>query len=217
MKIIAVNGSPRKNGNTAEILKCVLEGAAAKGAETELIQLAELDFSGCKSCFGCKLKNGRSYGKCALSDDLTPVLEKVAAADGVVMGSPIYFSAETGLYRNFLERLFFPFLKYSDPPSSVAPKRLQTAFVYTMNVRENDPAFEGYKAYLEKTHFFPKLVFSSTFVEALYVHDTFQFSDYSLYESEMFDAAAKAEVRKNRFPQDCRRAFELGGRLAESC
>ena len=86
-----------------------------------------------------------------------------------------------------------------------------------MNVRENDPAFEGYKAYLEKTHFFPQLVFSSTFVEALYVHDTFQFSDYSLYESEMFDAAAKAEVRKSRFPQDCRRAFELGGRLAESC
>ena len=94
-KIIAVNGSPRKKGNTAEVLTHALKGAQDAGAETELIHLADLDFSGCKSCFACKLKGGKSYGKCALNDDLTPVLEKILACDGLLVGSPIYFGGET--------------------------------------------------------------------------------------------------------------------------
>ena len=64
-KIIAINGSPRQNGNTAEILSHALNGAEKGGAETELIHLGALTFSGCKSCFSCKLKNGKSNGKCA--------------------------------------------------------------------------------------------------------------------------------------------------------
>ena len=113
-KIIAINGSPRKKGNTAEVLTFALKGAQDAGAETELIHLADLNFSGCKSCFACKLKGGRSYGKCALNDDLTPILEKILASDGLLVGSPVYFGGETGLCRNFIERLFFPVLRY-DP------------------------------------------------------------------------------------------------------
>ena len=62
MKILAINGSPRKNSNTATLLKKALEGAAAQGAETELIHLYDLNFKGCISCFACKLKDGKSYG-----------------------------------------------------------------------------------------------------------------------------------------------------------
>jgi len=71
MKVMAFNGSPRKTWNTATLLNKALEGAASQGAETELIHLYDLHYSGCKSCFACKLKEGASYGKCATKDALT--------------------------------------------------------------------------------------------------------------------------------------------------
>ena len=73
MKVIAINGSPRKNWNTATMLEKALEGTASEGAETELIHLYDLNFKGCTSCFACKLKDGKSYGKCAMKDELTHV------------------------------------------------------------------------------------------------------------------------------------------------
>lgn len=81
MKVYAINGSPRKKWNTATLLEKALEGAASKGAETELVHLYDLDFKGCTSCFSCKLKEGKSYGNCAMNDGLTPVLSKLAEAD----------------------------------------------------------------------------------------------------------------------------------------
>jgi multimeric flavodoxin WrbA len=65
MKVLALNGSPRKNWNTSIVLNHALEGAAFKGAETELINLYDYNYQGCISCFACKLKGGKSYGKCA--------------------------------------------------------------------------------------------------------------------------------------------------------
>ena len=212
-KIYAINGSPRKNGNTAKILTEALKGAESMGAETELIHLSDLNFSGCKSCFCCKLKNSPDEGKCALQDDLKPYLEKIIHADGLIMGSPIYFSAESGLYRNFLERLFFPLLKYSNPASSLAPKKFNVSFVFTMNVPPQIMQDNGYTDYLEKTLRFPKLVFGSEKTEVLYVNDTFQFSDYDKYESSMFDPVHKAKMRETQFPQDLQKAFQLGKNL----
>ncbi len=75
MKVIAINGSPRKKWNTATLLGHALEGAALKGAETELVHLYDLDFKGCVSCFACKTRGGKSYGKCAVKDDLKPLFE----------------------------------------------------------------------------------------------------------------------------------------------
>ncbi len=76
MKVVAINGSPRKKWNTATLLEKVLEGAASEGAETEMIHLYDLNFKGCTSCFACKVKDGKNYGKCTIKDDLTLVLEK---------------------------------------------------------------------------------------------------------------------------------------------
>lgn len=213
-KIYAVNGSPRENGNTAEILKNVLKGAESVGAETEIIHLGRYQFSGCLSCFSCKLKNGKSYGKCAVQDGLTSIIEELSQADGIVMGSPIYFGAESGLYRNFLERFFFPYLKYSNPASSIAPKKIEMDFVYTMNVPAEVMEMYGYRDYLEKSHKFPGLVFNSTQVNVLYVNDTLQFDDYSRYESDMFDPEHKALMHKTLFQEDCLKAFESGKKLA---
>ena len=109
MKVIAVNGSPRKKWNTATLLEKALEGAASRGAETELVHLYDLNFKGCISCFACKTIDGPSYGRCAVKDGLAPLLEKIAQADAMVLGSPIYYGTVTGETRSFMERLFFPF------------------------------------------------------------------------------------------------------------
>ena len=213
-KIYAVNGSPRKNGNTAQLLQKALEGAASAGAEVKLIQLADLDFSGCRSCFACKKLENPAPG-CVLKDDLAEILKELLQADGIIMGSPIYFGAESGLYRNFLERLFFPMLRYTNPPSSRAEKRIDFGFIYTMNVPENVMDEYGYNAYLQSQSQTPGLIFNSRNIYTLYACDTHQFDDYSKYECTLFDAAHKAEMRKTQFVADLAKAFEMGRKLAE--
>ena len=110
MKICAINGSPRKRGNTARLLSWALDGVknAREDAETELINLYDLSFTGCRSCFSCKRVNGSSYGRCAVKDDLASVLGKLADADGVILGSPVYFMGLSGMMRCFLERWLYP-------------------------------------------------------------------------------------------------------------
>jgi multimeric flavodoxin WrbA len=109
MKVIAVNGSPRKSWNTATLLQKSLDGAASQGAETEIFHLYELNYKGCVSCFACKTKNGKSYGRCAVKDDLAPLLKQVEDVDAIVFGSPIYYGSVTGEMRSFMERLLFPY------------------------------------------------------------------------------------------------------------
>jgi multimeric flavodoxin WrbA len=89
MKLITFNGSPRKKWNTATLLEHALKGAKSQGAKTELIHLYDLDYKGCTSCFACKRIGGKSYGHCAMKDDLRPVLKKAGAADAILVGSPI--------------------------------------------------------------------------------------------------------------------------------
>lgn len=79
MKAMFFNGSPRKNWNTAKLLESAMEGSRSAGAEAELVNLYDIDFKGCKSCFVCKLTNARTNGVCAIRDDLRPVLERAAA------------------------------------------------------------------------------------------------------------------------------------------
>ncbi|WP_291441120.1 flavodoxin family protein, partial [Desulfovibrio sp.] len=93
MKFYAVNGSPRKKRNTATVLGKALEGitAACPEAQTEMLHLYDYNYKGCISCFECKRLGGKSYGRCAVRDELAPVLEKLSLADGIIFGSPIYF------------------------------------------------------------------------------------------------------------------------------
>ncbi len=80
MKVVAFNGSPRKSWNTATLLNQALEGAASQGAETELIHLYDYSYKGCISCFACKLIGGKSYGRCAVDDELKPILRRIVAS-----------------------------------------------------------------------------------------------------------------------------------------
>ncbi len=94
-KIIIIDGGPRKNMNTAAMLAKVAEGATQAGAEAKVVRLYDLAYKGCISCLACKIK-GRASNVCKFKDALTPVLEEIAQADGLVLGSPIYFGDVTG-------------------------------------------------------------------------------------------------------------------------
>lgn len=212
MKVIAFNGSPRKNWNTATLLKHALDGAASQGAETELIHLYDHSYKGCISCFACKLKGGKSYGSCALNDDLKPILKKVEEADAIILGSPIYFGMTTGEMRSFLERLLFQYLVYDANYTSLFKKKISTGFIYTMNVSENYIKEIGYEQNLKTTEMALKRTFGTS--EALFVTDTYQFDDYSKYEASGFNAEEKAKRRKEVFPEDCKKAFDMGVRFA---
>ncbi len=214
MKVIAFNGSPRPQWNTATLLKKALEGAASRGAETQLVNLYDLHFTGCRSCFACKTKGGSSYGKCAVEDDLTPFLKLIEEADVVILGAPIYMGTVTGEMKSFLERLVFPYFTYTDPPQSLFPKSIQTAFIYTMGIKEEQLDALGIGQHIGLHDTFLKLVFGAS--ETLLSFDTYQFSDYSKVLATRFNAEEKTKRRREVFPQDCAKAIELGARLVDN-
>lgn len=213
MKVIAFNGSPRKEWNTATLLKHALEGAASQGAETELVHLYDLNYKGCISCFACKLKGGKSYGHCTVNDDLKPIFKKVEEADAIILGSPIYLSTITGEMRSFLERLVFQYLVYDAEHSNLFPKKMNTGFIYTMNVDEKYVEQIGYERTFKGTEMTMKRIFGAS--EFLCATDTYQFDDYSKYESSSFDAEQKAKRHREVFPEDCKKAFDMGVRFAQ--
>jgi multimeric flavodoxin WrbA len=213
MNVLAINGSPRKKWNTATLLEHALEGAASQGAETELVHLYDLDFTGCTSCFACKLKGGKSYGKCAAQDGLTSVLETVPDIDALILGSPIYFGTVTGEMRCFMERLLFPYLTYTLPPASLSPQKIPTAFVYTMNAPEQMMK-ENYGTHISANEQVLSRIFGHA--ESLCSFETLQFEDYDKVVFSYFDPEVRKERRRTVFPQDCKRAFELGARLVRA-
>lgn len=214
MKALAVNGSPRKKWNTALLLEQALAGAASRGAETGLAHLYDLTYTGCTSCFSCKLIGGKSYGRCAVQDGITALLEQAAAADVLILGSPIYFGAESGMMRSFLERLLFPFVTYTPGYVSIFPGKLRSAFIWTMNITEEALATNSQAKLMERTASYLARTFGAS--ETLAVCDTYQFTDYAKYMSTVWDPAAKARRRKEVFPKDLERAFALGARLADA-
>ena len=127
MNVIAINGGPRKKWNTAMMLEKALEGAASKGAGTELIHLYDLEYKGCISCFACKKRGGDNYGRCGVKDDLTAVFAEIEKADALILGSPIYFGDVTGALRSFLERLLFQYHVYTMPRQSLFSKKIKPA------------------------------------------------------------------------------------------
>jgi multimeric flavodoxin WrbA len=213
MSVLAFNGSPRKTCNTATLLNKALEGAASQGEGIELIHLYDLDFKGCKSCFACKTKGGESYGRCAVKDDLTPILRKVEDADAIILGAPIYFLDVTGEMRSFMERLMFPFLTYTDPPQSLFPKKISTGFIYTMNATEQQMKEYGFDQHLGMNEMLLQIIFGAS--ESLFSFDTYQFKDYSKVVADRFDPEKKAKRRVEIFPGDCENAFEMGARFAK--
>ena len=104
MKVVAFNGSPRKDGNTATLLAAVLRELESQGIETELVHLIG-PLAGCKACFKCKEKKN---GRCIQDKDMiNQCIQKMAAADGIIIGSPTYFADLTPETKALIDRAGF--------------------------------------------------------------------------------------------------------------
>jgi multimeric flavodoxin WrbA len=211
MKIMAFNGSPRKKWNTATLLQKALEGAGSHNAETELIHLYDLDYKGCISCFACKTIGGKSYGRCAVQDDLTDVFSRVEQADAIILGSPIYWGTVSGEMKSFMDRLLFQYLIYTEPPASLFPNKIRTGFIYTMNVTEEIMKEWGYAVNFNRYETALRRIFGDS--EYMGSFDTYQFEDYSKVLATRFDPVKKKQRHEEVFPLDCHKAFDMGVRL----
>ena len=102
MKVLMINGSPRQNSNTGIALAEMEKIFVAEGVEVETVQVGAMAVRGCAGCGYC-FKNGR----CAMDDIVNELAEKFAAADGLVVGSPVYYAAPNGTLVSLLDRLFY--------------------------------------------------------------------------------------------------------------
>ena len=211
MKIMAFNGSPRKKNNTATLLEYALKGAASRGATTELIHLYDLNYKGCISCFACKTIGGKSYGRCAVQDDLTDVFSRVEQADAIILGSPIYWGNVSGEMKSFMDRLLFQYLLYTEPPASLFPNKIRTGYIYNMNVTEEIMKEWGYAVNFNRYETALRRIFGES--EYMCSFDTYQFDDYSKVLATRFDPVKKKQRHEEVFPLDCQRAFDMGVRL----
>ena len=217
-KVIVLNGSPRKNFNTAQLLKEAQKGAEAAGAEVEFYNLYDYNFLGCRSCFACQRKGSTTEGVCAIRDDIKPLLEKCINADAIIIGTPVYFSYPTGVFRSFTERLLFANHTYMVDKENGGLKRrldkiIPTGVIFTMNCPEDLASKINYNVILgENVSTYNHIM---GYAEGLYSYDTKQFVDYSKYNCDLFDEKLKTEVKEKQFPIDLQKAFELGKRLTE--
>ena len=208
-KIMIIDGGPRKNFNTASMLQKFAEGAKSVSSEIEVktVRLYDLDYKGCMSCMACKIK-GRASNVCKFKDALAPILEEIAQADGLVLGSPIYFGQITGQMQAFLERLSFPWLSYNDY-SMTAPKRMPVVLMETMNGLPDKNNSQGYGPM--------EYCITSALGEPEHInaYNTYQVKNYDRFELAAFSESAKRQYRDENWEQDLQKAYDAGKRMAE--
>lgn len=207
-KIIIIDGGPRKNFNTAAMCEKVAEGVRSVEGESKIIRLYDLDYKGCMSCMACKVK-GRASNVCKFKDALTPLLEEIAHADGLVLASPIYFGDVTGQMRTFLERLAFPWLSYNDY-SMTAPKKMSVLLIETMNGTPERNNSQGYGS-MEYC-----ITAALGEPEHLIAYNTCQVKNYDRFELAGFSEEAKRQWRDEHWEVDLHKAYEAGRHMAEN-
>lgn len=209
--IVAINASPRKTWNTASLVNSAAKGAREAGAEVEVFDLYSLGkYSGCISCFGCKTE--KHYGHCVCRDDLTAVLEKIRAADGLILGAPNYLGETTAAFRALYERLIFQYITYKTEFFSYNDRRIPVLFIMASNAP--DEAYEpgGYYRHLAEQYQGTLSHFIGP-TESLFAGDTKQVSDYSKYDWTMFDPEAKGKRHNSVFPEKLEQARAAGARM----
>ena len=213
MKCIAVNCSPRKNRNSATLLKSALDGAASKGAETKFVNIYDYTFQGCVGCLACKLIKNEENGLCAVKDSVTELLAEMGGADALIFGSPIYFGDVTAYCRAVIERFAYPYFQYSKIKNSKFTGKMKTAFIYTMNITEAGMNERNYNHVFDNNKsYFTRLFGHSTYMASC---NTMPVDDFSKYINDYFDIPAKEKALKEQFPADCEKAYILGAELAQ--
>ena len=206
-KIVAVNAGPRKGWNTDTLITEASHGAESAGAVIERFDLFRLErYTGCISCFGCKKEKFK--GHCICRDGLTPVLDAIREADGLIIGSPNYLSNLTASFRALYERLIFQNLTYAVENPCCNEHPIPVLLIMTSNAPDTmyEELVNGYRQVL------------SNFVgptEVLVSGETLQLKDYGAtdWPWTLFDAEARKARHESVYPEECKRAFELGAKL----
>lgn len=207
-KIIAVNAGPRLGWNTETLISEASKGAEAAGASVERYDLFRLEkYTGCIACFGCKKEKFK--GHCVCRDGLTPVLDSIREADGLIIGSPNYLSEFTASFRALYERLIFQNLTYNRETPCCNERPIPVLLIMTSNAPDT--------MYTDLVRNYQQTL--SRFVgptETLISGNTLQLKDYSRtdWPWTLFDPEDKKKRHETVFPEECRKAFEMGMNLA---
>ena len=206
-RIIAVNAGPRKGWNTDTLISEAVRGAESAGAVVERFDLFRLEkYTGCISCFGCKKEKYK--GHCVCRDGLTPVLDAIREADGLIIGSPNYLSNLTASFRALYERLIFQNLTYQAEAPCCNAHPVPVLLIMTSNAP--DTMYKGLTDSYQQT--------LSTFVgptQVLISGDTLQLKDYSKtdWPWSFFDPEAKKIRHETVFQEEMKKAFGMGAAL----
>ena len=154
MKIIALLGSPRPEGNSAVLAKAFLDACQSRGAAVETHVLNKMQYKGCQACMSCKSKTEA----CILEDDMTPVYEAIRQADVLVIASPVYFGDFSGQLKTAFDR-FYAYLDANF--ASRLPAGKQSVFILTQGMPEEEqfkdifPRYEMFMKWFDfqKNHF----------------------------------------------------------------
>ena len=208
-KIVVVNAGPRRGWNTDTLITRAAEGAASAGAETVRFDLFAIDkYTGCISCFGCKKEANK--GRCVCRDGLSPVLDAIREADGLIIGSPNYLSDLTASFKALFERLVFQNLTYNREKPCCNERPVPVLLIMTSNAPDG--------AYSELLKRYSQTL--GRFVgptQVLAAGDTLQLRDYGKtdWPWSMFDPEAKKLRHETVFPETVKKAFEMGAALVK--
>lgn len=210
-RIVAINASPRTTWNTATLVRDAARGAEGTGAEVQVFDLYQLEpFMGCRSCFACK--RGKTAGRCVYPDGLTPVIDAIREADGVIIGTPNYLGDVSAGLRCLMERVIFQNLTYKKDPRWYREASTPVLFIMTSNAPDGSYQEGGFYAHMLQS----KLMSIGHAIgpaRPLVCGSTLQVSDYSRYDWDMFDAEQRQYHHKNTFPLEREMAEELGTKL----
>lgn len=203
-KIIAVNASPRIGWNTHTLVLQATKGAESAGATVKHFDLFRLEkYTGCISCFGCKKEKFK--GHCIVKDGLTQVLDEIRSSDGLIIGAPNYLSEMTASFRALYERLIFQNLTYNREKPCCNEHPIPVLLIMTSNAPDTyyTNLVENYQQTL--TRFVGP-------TKTLICGNTLQLKDYSKtdWPWTLFDTEEKQKRHKSVFPNECKKAYELG-------
>ncbi len=208
-KVVVVNAGPRMGWNTDTLLTEAAKGAESKGAGIIRFDLFRLEkYTGCISCFGCKKEKNK--GKCVCKDGLAHVLDAIREADGLIIGSPNYLSEMTASFRALYERLIFQNLTYNMETPCCNQRRIPVLLIMTSNAP--DTMYTNLLENYQKT--------LNGFIgptEVLVAGDTLQLKDYDKtdWPWSMFDPKTKKQRHETVFPEEMKKAYEMGAMLVK--
>ncbi len=208
-KIIALNGSGRKNGNSAALLDAFLEGVKEvnTGAEIERIDIFDLDYKGCRGCHGCELKDRKERG-CIQKDGAWELLNRMREADGIVYSSPVFFWELTAQLRALLERYIYPGMLHHHQEIFAIYNMYQPEYV-------SENSFEPHAATVEHMirGFLRNVGYGELIINQTKTWDNETAKKFARY-SETSEAQADA-VHRMRWPKDLGAAKAAGAEFAK--